>query len=204
MAQKSSDYLMSWFNTLGKMAKGVADFTGVAGLYHDLSTSMSNDDPWYVDSLNVAKDIAKIGTTPIRGVVKGVLAVGEKSYELGGVARQAVAKGILDTPLMYGRFKNEGESYDAYKMRVEANKEEIIEQGCACSAAATCRAAGPDIIAETSTRWYSVECNTSTFACSTASAARKRSGIRCSISTSAATTSAGYKYNINSWSTGSW
>jgi hypothetical protein len=116
---------MSWFNTLGKMAKGVADFTGVAGLYHDLSTSMSNDDPWYVDSLNVAKDIAKIGTTPIRGVVKGVLAVGEKSYELGGVARQAVAKGILDTPLMYGRFKNEGESYDAYKMRVDANKEEI-------------------------------------------------------------------------------
>ena len=116
---------MSWFNTLGKMAKGAADFTGVAGLYHDLSTSMSNDDPWYVDSLNVAKDIAKIGTTPIRGVVKGVLAVGEKSYELGGVARQAVAKGILDTPLMYGRFKNQGESYDAYKMRVDANKEEI-------------------------------------------------------------------------------
>ena len=116
---------MSWFNTLGKMAKGVADFTGVAGLYHDLSTSMSNDDPWYVDSLNVAKDIAKIGTTPIRGVVKGVFALGEKSYELGGVARQAVAKGILDTPLMYGRFKNANESYDAYKMRVEANKEEI-------------------------------------------------------------------------------
>jgi hypothetical protein len=116
---------MSWFNTLGKMAKGVADFTGVAGLYHDLSTSMSNDDPWYVDSLNVVKDIAKIGTTPIRGVVKGVFALGEKSYELGGVARQAVAKGILDTPLMYGRFKNAGESYDAYKMRVEANKEEI-------------------------------------------------------------------------------
>ena len=116
---------MSWFNTLGKMAKGVADFTGVAGLYHDLSTAMSNDDPWYVDSLNIAKDIGKIGTTPIRAAVKGVLAVGEKSYELGGVARQAIEKGILDTPLMYNKFKNAGESYDAYKMRVEANKEEI-------------------------------------------------------------------------------
>jgi hypothetical protein len=112
---------MSWFDTLGKMAKSVADFTGVAGLYHDLSTAMSNDDPWYVDSLNVAKDIGKIGTTPIRAAVKGVLAVGEKSYELGGVARQALEKGILDTPLMYNKFKNAGESYDAYKMRVEAN-----------------------------------------------------------------------------------
>jgi hypothetical protein len=125
MAQKSSDYLMSWFNTLGKMAKGVADFTGVAGLYHDLSTSMSNDDPWYVDSLNVVKDIAKIGTTPVRGAVTGLLAVGQKSYELGGVARQAVEKGILTTPLMYNKFKNTNESYDAYKMRVEENKEEI-------------------------------------------------------------------------------
>ena len=116
---------MSWFNSLGKMAKGVADFTGIAGLYHDLSTSMSNDDPWYVDSLNVAKDIGKIGTTPVRAAVKGVLAVGEKSYELGGVARQAIEKGILDTPLMYNKFKNQGESYDDYKMRVEANKEQI-------------------------------------------------------------------------------
>jgi len=116
---------MSWFNTLGKMAKTAADFTGVAGLYHDLSTSMSNDDPWYVDSLNVVKDIAKIGTTPVRLAVKGVLAAGEKSYELGGVARQALEKGILNTPLMYNKFKNAGETYDAYKMRVEANKEEI-------------------------------------------------------------------------------
>jgi hypothetical protein len=116
---------MSWFNSLGKMAKGVADLTGIAGLYHDLSTSMSNDDPWYVDSLNVAKDIGKIGTTPVRLAVKGVLAAGEKSYELGGVARQAIEKGILDTPLMYNKFKNQGESYDDYKMRVEANKEQI-------------------------------------------------------------------------------
>ena len=116
---------MSWFNSLGKMAKGVADFTGIAGLYHDLSTSMSNDDPWYVDSLNVAKDIGKIGTTPVRAAVKGVLAVGEKSYELGGVARQAITKGILDTPLMYNRFKNQDESYNDYKMRVEANKDQI-------------------------------------------------------------------------------
>ena len=116
---------MSWFNSLGKMAKGVADFTGIAGLYHDLSTSMSNDDPWYVDSLNVAKDIGKIGTTPVRAAVKGVLAVGEKSYELGGVARQAITKGILDTPLMYNRFKNKDESYNDYKIRVEQNKDEI-------------------------------------------------------------------------------
>jgi len=116
---------MSWFNSLGKMAKGVADLTGIAGLYHDLSTSMSNDDPWYVDSLNVAKDIGKIGTTPVRLAVKGVLAVGEKSYELGGVARQAITKGILDTPLMYNRFKNQDESYNDYKMRVEQNKDEI-------------------------------------------------------------------------------
>jgi hypothetical protein len=116
---------MSWFNTLGKMAKGVADFTGVAGLYHDLSTSMSNDDPWYVDSLNIVKDIGKIGTTPVRAAVKGVLAVGEKSYELGGVARQALEKGILDTPFMYNKFKNADESYDNYKMRVEQNKDQI-------------------------------------------------------------------------------
>jgi hypothetical protein len=116
---------MSWFDTLGKMAKGVADFTGVAGLYHDLSTAMSNDDPWYVDSLNIAKDIGKIGTTPVRAAVKGVLAVGEKSYELGGVARQALEKGILDTPFMYNKFKNADETYDAYKMRVEANKDKI-------------------------------------------------------------------------------
>ena len=116
---------MSWFDSLGKMAKSAADFTGVAGLYHDLSTSMSNDDPWYVDSLNVVKDIGKIGTTPIRGVVKGVLAAGEESYKIGGVARQALEKGILDTPFMYNKFKNQGESYDDYKMRVEANKDQI-------------------------------------------------------------------------------
>jgi len=116
---------MSWFDSLGKMAKSAAEFTGVAGLYHDLSTAMSNDDPWYVDSLNVVKDIGKIATTPIRGAVTGLLAVGQKSYELGGVARQAVEKGILTTPLMYNKFKNTGESYDAYKMRVEENKEEI-------------------------------------------------------------------------------
>ena len=116
---------MSWFDSLGKMAKSAAEFTGVAGLYHDLSTAMSNDDPWYVDSLNVVKDIGKIATTPIRGVVTGLFAVGQKSYELGGVARQAVEKGILSTPLMYNKFKNSGESYDAYKMRVEENKEEI-------------------------------------------------------------------------------
>jgi len=116
---------MSWFDSIGKMAKGVSDFTGLTGLYHDLSTSMSNSDPWYVDSLNVAKDIGKIGSTPVRAAVKGVLAVGEESYKLGGVARQAIEKGILDTPLMYNKFKNTDETYDAYKTRVDANKDQI-------------------------------------------------------------------------------
>ena len=116
---------MSWTDSLGKMAKGVADFTGVSGLMHDVSTSLSNSDPWYVDALNVVKDVAQIGTTPVRGAVKGLFYVGEKSYEAGGWARQKIEQGVLDTPFMYNKYKNEGESYDAYRQRVAENKDQI-------------------------------------------------------------------------------
>lgn len=116
---------MTWYDSLGKMAKGVADFTGVSGLIHDVSTSLSNSDPWYVDGLNVVKDVAQIGTTPVRGAVKGLFYVGEKSYEAGGWARRKIEEGILDTPFMYNKYKNEGETYDAYRQRVAENKENI-------------------------------------------------------------------------------
>jgi len=116
---------MTWTDSLGKMAKGIADFTGVSGLMHDVSTSLSNNDPWYVDALNVVKDVAQIGTTPVRGAVKGLFYVGEKSYEAGGLARQKIEQGILDTPFMYNKYKNEGESYDAYRQRVAENKDKI-------------------------------------------------------------------------------
>lgn len=116
---------MTWTDSLGKMAKGIADFTGVSGLIHDVSTSLSNSDPWYVDALNVVKDVAQIGTTPVRGAVKGLFYVGEKSYEAGGWARQKIETGILDTPFMYNKYKNAGESYDAYRQRVAENKDQI-------------------------------------------------------------------------------
>ena len=116
---------MSWTDSLGKMAKGVADFTGVSGLMHDVSTSLSNSDPWYVDALNVVKDVAQIGTTPVRGAVKGLFYVGEKSYEAGGWARQKIEQGVLDTPFMYNKYKNEGETYDDYRQRVAENKDKI-------------------------------------------------------------------------------
>lgn len=116
---------MTWTDSLGKMAKGIADFTGVSGLMHDVSTSLSDSDPWYVDGLNVVKDVAKIGTTPVRGAVKGLFYVGEKSYEAGGWARRNIEQGILDTPFMYNKYKNEGESYDSYRQRVAENKEKI-------------------------------------------------------------------------------
>lgn len=116
---------MTWTDTLGKITKGVGDFTGISGLAHDLSTSLSNDDPWYVDALNVVKDVAKIGTTPVRGAVKGLFYVGEKSYEAGGWARRKIEEGILDTHFMYNKYKNEGETYDEYRQRVAENKENI-------------------------------------------------------------------------------
>jgi hypothetical protein len=116
---------MSWTNTLGKITKGVVDFTGIPGLIHDVSNSLSNNDPWYVDGLNVIKDVAKIGTTPLRGAVQGLLTVGQKSYEAGGWARQKIEQGILDTPMMYNKFKNADETFDQYKQRVNENKEKI-------------------------------------------------------------------------------
>ena len=116
---------MSWTDNLGKMAKGVADFTGIPGLIHDMSNTLSNDDPWYVDGLNLVKNVAKIGTTPVRGAVKGLFYVGEKSYEAGGVVREKMVENLLDTPLMYNKYKNPGETYEDYRTRVAANKEQI-------------------------------------------------------------------------------
>jgi hypothetical protein len=116
---------MSWTDNLGKIAKGVADFTGIPGLIHDMSNTLSNDDPWYVDGLNLVKNVAKIGTTPVRGAVKGLFYVGEKSYEAGGVVREKMVEGLLDTPLMYNKYKNPNESFEDYRTRVAANKEQI-------------------------------------------------------------------------------
>lgn len=116
---------MAWYDGIGKMAKGVADFTGVPGLWHDLTTSMSNSDPWYVDALNLGKDVANVATMPVRGAVKGLLAAGQASYEVGGKARQWIEQGILDTPLMYNKFKNQDESYADYRARVAADKSQI-------------------------------------------------------------------------------
>ena len=116
---------MAWTDTLGKITKGVVDFTGIPGLVHDMSNILSNDDPWYVDGMNLVKDAAKIGTTPVRGAVKGLFAVGQKSYEMGGVVRQKMEEGLLDTPLMYNKFKNDGETFDQYRQRVAENKDQI-------------------------------------------------------------------------------
>jgi hypothetical protein len=116
---------MSWTDNLGKISKNVVDFTGIPGLMHDMSNVLSNDDPWYVDGINLVKNVAKVGTTPVRGAVKGLLAVGEKSYEIGGIARRQMEETLLDTPLMYNKFKNSGESFDAYRQRVAANKDQI-------------------------------------------------------------------------------
>jgi hypothetical protein len=90
-----------------------------------MSNTLSNDDPWYVDGLNLVKNVAKIGTTPVRGAVKGLFYVGEKSYEAGGVVREKMVESLLDTPLMYNKYKNPGESFENYRTRVAANKEQI-------------------------------------------------------------------------------
>lgn len=116
---------MSWTDSLGKMAKNIGDFTGISGLMHDVSTAVSNSDPWYVDALNIVKDVAQIGTTPVRGAVKGLFYVGEKSYEAGGWARRKISENILDTPFMYNKYKNKDESYDDYRKRVAENKDQI-------------------------------------------------------------------------------
>jgi len=116
---------MSWFNRIGDIAKGVVNFTGIPGLIHDIATSGSNDDPWYVDAVNVAKGVVKVGTTPVRGAVKGLFAVGEASYELGGKARESIVEKGLELPFMYNRYKNVGETYEQYQKRVAENKDEI-------------------------------------------------------------------------------
>ncbi len=116
---------MSWIENLGKMAKSAVDFTGLPGLFKDLATAGSNDDPWYVDGINLAKNTIKVTTTPVRAAVGGLLAVGEASYELGGKVRREGVETILDQPFMYNKFKNENESYSDYTARVEREKENI-------------------------------------------------------------------------------
>ena len=101
------------------------DFTGIPGLIHDVATSGSNDDPWYVDAVNVAKDAVKIGTTPVRGAVKGLFALGEASYNVGQTVRTGIVGQELKLPFMYNRYKNLGESYDDYVKRVDASKDPI-------------------------------------------------------------------------------
>jgi len=116
---------MSWTDTLGKIAKSVGDFTGITGLVHDVSSSLSNTDPWYIDGLNVIKDIGKIATTLPRGAISELGYVGQKSYEAGGWVRQKIEEGVLDTPFMYNKFKNQDETYDQYRERVNQNKSQI-------------------------------------------------------------------------------
>jgi hypothetical protein len=116
---------VSWIENLGKMAKSAVDFTGLPGLFKDLATAGSNDDPWYVDGINLAKNTIKVSTTPVRAAVGGLLAVGEASYELGGKVRREGVETILDQPFMYNKFKNGNESYSDYTARVEREKENI-------------------------------------------------------------------------------
>jgi len=116
---------VSWFDNLGKMAKSAVDFTGLPGLFKDIATAGSNDDPWYIDGVNFVKNTAKVATTPVRAAVGGLLAVGEASYELGGKARRQGVEAILDQPFMYNKFKAPGESYADYTLRVEREKENI-------------------------------------------------------------------------------
>jgi hypothetical protein len=107
------------------MAKSAVDFTGLPGLFKDLATAGSNDDPWYVDGINLAKNTIKVSTTPVRAAVGGLLAAGEASYELGGKVRREGVEAILDQPFMYNKFKNENESYSDYTARVEREKANI-------------------------------------------------------------------------------
>lgn len=116
---------MSWLNNLGKLTKSALDFTGVSGLFHDITTAGSNDDPWYVDGINIVKDGLKVGTTPVRAAVGGLLAAGQASYELGGKVRRQGVETLLDAPFMYNKFKLPGESYADYTLRVEKEKENI-------------------------------------------------------------------------------
>ena len=116
---------MAWYDSVGKMAKSVVDFSGIPGLIHDISTAGSNDDPWYVDGINLVKNTVKVGTTPVRGAVKGLLELGEASYELGGKARREGVDVLLSNPFMYNKYKTEGESFSDYTARVDREKENI-------------------------------------------------------------------------------
>jgi hypothetical protein len=107
------------------MAKSAVDFTGLPGLFKDIATAGSNDDPWYIDGVNFVKNTVKVASTPVRAAVGGLLAVGEASYELGGKARRQGVEAILDQPFMYNKFKAPGESYADYTLRVEREKENI-------------------------------------------------------------------------------
>lgn len=133
---------MTWFDNLGKMAKSAVDFTGLPGLFKDIATSGSNDDPWYIDGINFVKNTAKVATTPVRAAVGGLLAIGEASYELGGRARRAGVETILDQPFMYNKFKRPGESYADYTLRVEREKENISLGQAALSTLSPGRNAG--------------------------------------------------------------
>lgn len=116
---------MSWIDNLGKMAKSAVDFTGLPGLFKDIATAGSNDDPWYIDGVNFVKNTVKVASTPVRAAVGGLLAAGEASYELGGKVRRQGVETILDQPFMYNKFKAPGESYADYTLRVEREKENI-------------------------------------------------------------------------------
>jgi hypothetical protein len=133
---------VAWYDKIGEVAKGVANFTGIPGLIHDIATSGSNDDPWYADGINILKDTLQIGTTPLRGAVKGVLELGEWSYETGGKARREVTETLLEQPFMYNKYKDPGESYDSYTKRVEANRDDISFFQAAYSAVGSTVGAG--------------------------------------------------------------
>ena len=124
------------------MAKTVVDFTGVPGLIKDLSTSGSNDDPWYIDGVNFVKNTVKVATTPVRAAVTGLFAAGEASYELGGKVRREGVEAILDQPFMYNKFKAPGESYSDYTLRVENEKENISPFQAALSVLSPGRTSG--------------------------------------------------------------
>lgn len=116
---------MAWYDSVGNMAKSVVDFTGIPGLIHDISNAGSNDDPWYVDGINLVKNTVKIGTTPVRGAVKGLLELGQASYEVGGKVRREGVDVLLSNPFMYNKYKTAGESYSDYTARVDREKENI-------------------------------------------------------------------------------
>jgi len=133
---------VSWFDNLGKMAKSAVDFTGLPGLFKDIATAGSNDDPWYIDGVNFVKNTAKVATTPVRAAVGGLLAVGEASYELGGKVRREGVEKILDQPFMYNKFKAPGESYSDYTLRVEREKKDISLSQAALSVFSPGRTSG--------------------------------------------------------------